>query len=108
MQQFKDLFAVIDVFVGAFWSFTMFDIIPIVLAGKVTTDLFSSVSGIVNLCLAIAGLIYLIIRLLHFIKISKVNLEIRKQDLISKKQDNFYNKFNHEFNEPFIDKKTKK
>lgn len=100
----KDFFAVIDVFVGGLWSFTMLEIMPIVFSGKIAKELFSSASGIVNFLLAVAGLIYLFVRLLHFIKISKINIEIRKQDLIAKRNQNFYNKYNNEFIDPFKDK----
>lgn len=104
MQQIKDFLNFLDFLVGTFWSFTMMDILPIVFSGQITSQLLSSVSGIVNLLLAIAGLIYLVVRLIHFIRMSKLHIESKKQDIIAKKHANFYTKWDKEFIDPFKEK----
>jgi len=68
MQQIKDFLNVLDFLVGTYWSITMLDVLPIIFSGQISTQILSSVSGVVNLLLAIAGLIYLVVRLIHFIR----------------------------------------
>lgn len=88
MQQVKDFLNFLDVIVGTFWGFTMIEIIPIFFSGQITNTLLSSASGIVNLLLAIAGLIYLVLRIRHFFRMSKLHFEYRKEELIEKKNLN--------------------
>jgi len=97
MQQIKDFLNFLDVLVGTFWSFTMMDIIPIIFSGQITSQLLSSVSGVVNLLLAIAGLAYLVVRLIHFIRMSKLHIQMKKEEIIEKQNSNFYKKFTKEF-----------
>jgi len=92
MQQIKDFLNFLDVIVGTFWGFTMIEIIPILLSGQVTNTLLSNASGIVNLLLAIAGLIYLILRAWHFYRMSILHWAYRKEELIEKKNLNKQNK----------------
>jgi len=97
MQQIKDFLNFLDVLVGTFWSFTMMDIIPIIFSGQIASQLLSSVSGVVNLLLAIAGLVYLVVRLIHFIRMSKLHIQMKKEEIIEKQNSNFYKKFTKEF-----------
>jgi len=92
MQQIKEFLNFLDVIVGTFWGFTMIEIIPILLSGQVTNTLLSNASGIVNLLLAIAGLIYLILRAWHFYRMSILHWAYRKEELIKKKNLNKQNK----------------
>jgi len=105
MQQIKDFLNVLDFLVGTYWSITMLDVLPIIFSGQISTQILSSVSGVVNLLLAIAGLIYLVVRLIHFIKMSKLHIESKKQDIIAKKHANFYTKWDKEFLDPFKEEK---
>ena len=104
MQQVKDFLNFIDIFVGMFWSFTMIEVMPIILSGQIATNLLSSMSGFVNLLVAIAGLIYLAVRTVHFYKMSKLHIQLKKEEIIEKQNANFYGKWNKNFLEP----KTKK
>lgn len=104
MQQIKDFLNFLDILVGTFWSFTMMDVLPIIFSGQIYDGLLGSLSGFVNLMLAIAGFVYLIVRLIHFIRMSKLHIESKKQDIIAKKNANFYNKWDSEFVSPFKDK----
>jgi len=104
MQQIKDFLNFLDFIVGTFWSITMMDVLPIIFSGQIGTQLLSSMSGVVNLLLAIAGLAYLVVRLIHFIRMSKLHIESKKQDIIAKQRANFYTKWDKEFIDPFKDK----
>jgi hypothetical protein len=97
MQQIKDFLNFLDVLVGTFWSITLLDLYPLLITGQLTNNAMSSISGFVNLLLAIAGLIYLVLRIIHFFRMSKLNLEYKKQEIIEKKNANFYKKFHDEF-----------
>jgi len=104
MQQVKDFLNFLDFLVGTFWSITVMDILPYVFSGQIGTQLLGSVSGVVNLLLAIAGLVYLVVRLIHFIRMSKLHIESKKQDIIAKQRANFYTKWDKEFIDPFKEK----
>lgn len=93
MHQIKGFLNFIDLLVGTFCGFTIIDIAPTILAGTV----LSSISGFINLLLAISGLVYLVLRILHFYRISKLNIELKKQEVIEKQNANFYRKFSGEF-----------
>jgi len=118
MQQIKDFLNFIDVIVGTFWSLTMMDILPIIFSGQITTGLLNSLSGIVNLMVALAGLIYLVFRTIHFVRMSKLHIELKREEIIEKRNANnftketkeqeikrietanFYQKWNEQFLQP--------
>lgn len=104
MQQIKDFLNFLDFIVGTYWSITMMDVLPLVFSGNIQKELLSSISGLVNLLLAIAGLVYLVVRLIHFVRMSKLLIESKKQDIIAKKHANFYTKWDKEFIDPFKEK----
>ena len=97
MQQVKDFINFLDYIVATFWGFTLVEIIPVVVTGGLFPNMLSSISDFIKVLFAIAGLIYLIVRLIHFVRMSKINLEIRKEELYEKQNANFKNKFNKEF-----------
>ena len=97
MQQVKDFINFLDYIVATFWGFTLVEIIPAVVTGGLFPNMLSSISDFIKVLFAIAGLIYLIVRLIHFVRMSKINLEIRKEELYEKQNANFKNKFNKEF-----------
>lgn len=100
MQQIKEFLNFLDVLVGTFWSITLLDLYPLLMTGQLTNTALSSISGFVNLLLAIAGLVYLVLRIIHFFRMSKLNIEFKRQEIIEKKNANFYKKFKDEFLEP--------
>lgn len=101
MQQIKDFLNVLDLIVGTFWGLTVMDLYPLLMTGQVNFSMLSNISTFVNLLVAIAGLVYLIVRTIHFIRMSKLHIEFKRQEIIEKKNANFYKKFHDEF----IDKK---
>jgi len=104
MQQIKDFLKLLDLIVGTYWSITMIDIIPVLFSGQITAFAISSISALVNLLLAIAGLVYLIIRIIHFFRMSKLHIEYKKQEILEKERGNFPYKWNKEFIDPFKEK----
>jgi len=104
MQQIKDYLNFFDIVVGYYWSFTMYDLIPMMFSGQITITALSNISTFVNLLVAVAGLVYLVVRTVHFVRMSKLHIESKKQDIIAKKQANFYNKWDKEFMDPFKEK----
>lgn len=101
MQQVKEFLNFLDLLVGTFWSITVLDIIPILISGEISKFAISSVSAFVNLLLAIAGLVYLVIRIVHFLRMSKLHIEYRKQEILEKERGNFPYKWSKEFIDPF-------
>jgi hypothetical protein len=101
MQQIKDFLNVLDLIVGTFWSITMVDFLPVLFSGQLTKNVISSFSVFINLLLAIAGLVYLILRIIHFFRMSKLHIEYKRQEIIEKENANFYKKFTGEFIDPF-------
>lgn len=108
MQQVKDFLNFIDVIVGTFWSLTVMDLYPLIFSGQITISAISNISTFVNLLLAIAGLVYLVFRIIHFVRMSRLHIEYKKQEILEKKNANFYKKFHDEFLEPKINEPTGK
>jgi hypothetical protein len=101
MHQIKEFLNFCDLIVGTFWSITVLDILPVLLSGQISNFAISNVSSFVNLLLAIAGLVYLVFRIIHFVRMSKLHIEYKKQEIFEKQNDNFYKKWNKEFIKPF-------
>jgi len=100
MQQIKDFLNFVDIIVGTFWSMTVLDLYSVLFSGQITISVLSDISTFVNMLLAIAGLIYLVVRIVHFVKMSKLHIEYKKQEILEKKNANFYKKFTDEFLQP--------
>jgi hypothetical protein len=107
MHQIKEFLNFLDLVVGTFWSITMLDFLPILLSGQSSTFAISNISSLVNLLLAIAGLVYLVVRIIHFIRMSKLHIEFKKQEIFEKQNENFSKKWNKEFIKPFENESTK-
>jgi hypothetical protein len=88
MQQIKDFLNFLDIIVGTFWGFTMMEVVPLLVSGGGSAAFLSSASGFVNLLLAIAGLVYLIMRAWHFYRMSILHWAYRREELIEKKNLN--------------------
>lgn len=97
MHQIKEFLNFLDLVVGTFWSLTIMDLYPIIFSGQITFSSVANLSTFVNLLLAIAGLVYLIFRIIHFVRMSKLHIEFKRQEIIEKKNANFYKKFHDEF-----------
>ena len=100
MQQIKDFLNFVDIIVGTFWSMTVLDLYSVLFSGQITISVLSDISTFVNMLLAIAGLVYLVVRIVHFIRMSKLHIEYKKQEILEKQNANFYKKFTDEFLKP--------
>lgn len=108
MQQIKDFLELIkDILAGTVWSYSIFEIIPliplfpVILAGETDFSFLGNTSVLVNVLVALAGLVYLILRIVHFWRMSSLNIRFRKEEIIEKENSNFYRKFNKEFIDQF-------
>ena len=97
MQQVRDFFNFLDYIVATFWGITLIEIIPIIVSNGITTGIMSNLSELIKILFAVAGLIYLIFRLVHFIRMSKINVAIRREELRKIERENFPSKWNDEF-----------
>lgn len=95
MHQIKDILNYMDMIVGTFWGFTLLELVPLLSTG--TTIVFTQLDNVIKILFAFVGLIYTIIRMLHFIKKSKQDLLYREQEIIEKQNANFRKKWNDEF-----------
>jgi hypothetical protein len=95
MQQLKEVLNFVDLIVGSFWGVTIVEIIPIISSGS--TMVFTQVDDVIKITFAFVGLIYALVRLIHFAKISKLNRDYREQEIIEKQNDNFRKKWDRNF-----------
>jgi hypothetical protein len=97
MHQVREFLNFLDYIVGTFWGITLVDIAPTLLSNGISIGILSDLSEFIKILFAIAGLIYLIFRLLHFIRMSKINVSIRYEELRKLERDNFKYKWDDEF-----------
>jgi uncharacterized membrane protein len=97
MQHLKDFFNFIDYIVATFWGITLVEIVPVLASNGIMHGLMSSFSELISTLFAFAGLIYLVVRLIHYIRMSKINVAIRKEELKKIESDNFKAKWDHQF-----------
>lgn len=76
----------------------MIDLIQMAISGN---NFLATFDGFVKMLLSIAGLVYLVVRITHTIKMNKLNQRYREEEIKEKQNDNFYKRFNKDFNEPF-------
>jgi hypothetical protein len=101
MQHIKSFLNFIDIVLGAFWSITFIELLPVVYSGPALV--ISEVDNFIKFLFSIAGLVYLVVRILHYYKNTKLDRELKAIDLItrqeelSKKDLVFLKKFYEEF-----------
>ena len=81
-----------------FYSFTFIDVVF-----KILFDNFNlgNATNFAQFILTIIGVFFAYYKLMAYIKDSKIKSAILEQDLIAKRNANFYNKWDHEFIDPF-------
>ena len=97
MHQVRDFLNFLDYIVATFWGFTLVEVVPVIATEGLSFNILSSLSEFIKILFAIAGLIYLVFRLIHFVKMSKINVQIRNQELKKLEGENFKAKWNNEF-----------
>lgn len=95
MQQIKTFFNLIDILLGTFWSMTVIEIVPLLTSG--TTLVFTQVDNIIKILFSLAGLVYLIFRIINYYHMSKLNREIKRLEIYKLNNEKFFVDFNKEF-----------
>ena len=85
MHQIKTFLNFVDIAMGAFWSVTFIELLPIVYSGPAL--ILSDIDNVIKLLFSIAGLIYLLLRIQHYYKNTKLDREIKAIDLISRQEE---------------------
>ena len=60
---------------------------------------YKNINSFLSACAAIVALVFAIFKLLAYVRDSKIKSKLLEQELIAKENDNFYKKWNHEFDE---------
>jgi hypothetical protein len=98
MQTIKWLFSSVNYGFYCFYSFTLIDVVR-----KLISDEFhlTNATNFAQFLLTVIGVVFAYYKLKTYIRDAKVKSEILEQDLIAKKNSNFYTKWDKEFIEPF-------
>lgn len=89
-------FNVINYIGYCFWSFSILNFVEQILNDNFN---FKNINSFLSACAAVVALIFAIFKLLAYIRDSKIKSKLLEQELIAKENDNFYKKWNHEFDE---------
>lgn len=95
MQQIKTFFNIIDLFFGTWWSITLVEVMPLLTSG--TTIVFTQVDNLIKILFSLAGLVYLIFRIINYWHMSKLNREIKRLEIYRLSNENLIVKFGEEF-----------
>ncbi len=98
MLQIKTFLLSLDYLLVIVSGYSFIDIAGTILYGNLA---LSSIDNFIKLLLSMAGFVYLCVRIYHFVKMSQLNREYRRQEVIEKENQNFDRKFKKEFIEPF-------
>jgi uncharacterized membrane protein YecN with MAPEG domain len=88
MQQIREFLNFLDYIVATFWGITVVELIPILASNGLSLDIMTSLSDLIKLLFSVAGLIYLFFRIIHYVRMSKINVAIRKQELKKLEREN--------------------
>lgn len=87
MVEIKEItFKFLDVFWSLVCGYISLDILPLLGGGMIYA--FSEVDNAIKICLAFAGLVYFILRIINYGFTSYVNYQIKKTDLMMKVNKN--------------------
>jgi len=75
MQQIKAFFNLLDIFFGTAWSVMVMDTLPLLTSGS--TIVFTQADNFMKLLFSIAGLIYLVFRIHHYHKNTKLDRDLK-------------------------------
>jgi high-affinity Fe2+/Pb2+ permease len=85
MHHFKEIIHFLDYTFAILWGFTVYDLVIAINVGGV----FSTIDNIIKLAFAFIGLVYTGVRLHHYYHSSKLDRQIKKEELerITKEND---------------------
>jgi hypothetical protein len=88
MQQVREFLNFLDYIVATFWGITVVEVIPILASNGLSFEILGSLSDLIKFLFSIAGLVYLVFRIIHYVRISKINVLIRQQELKKLENEN--------------------
>ena len=95
MHTIKSFLNFIDIILGTFWSITLIEVVPLVTSSPVVV--FSQVDNIIKILFSLAGLVYLVFRIINYWHMSKLNREIKKLEIYRLKNENLIVRLGEEF-----------
>ena len=95
MHTIKSFLNFIDIILGTFWSITLIEVVPLVTSSPVVV--FSQVDNVIKILFSLAGLVYLIFRIINYWHMSKLNREIKKLEIYRLKNENLIVRLGEEF-----------
>lgn len=96
MHYLKFIFNVINYIGYCLWGFSTINFLEQLLNDNFN---YKNINSFLSACAAIVALVFAIFKLLAYVRDSKIKSKLLEQELIAKENDNFYKKWNHEFDE---------
>lgn len=96
MEFVKFLFNVRDYFIGVVYSFTFIDVLKKLIFSELYLD---NATNVIQLLATIVALAFGYYKLIAYKRDSKTRSKILEQELLAKQRENFYYKWNKEFND---------
>lgn len=96
MHYLKFIFNAINYIGYCLWGFSTINFLEQLLNDNFN---YKNINSFLSACAAIVALVFAIFKLLAYVRDSKIKSKLLEQELIAKENDNFYNKWNHEFDE---------
>lgn len=88
MNNIKAVVKILDAFFLAVWGFNMIEFATVLFSSSGIMDGFSFLDGITKQGLGIAGFIYFIVRIHHYYHNSRLDREIKKENLKKMQKEN--------------------
>ena len=102
MHYLKFVFNAINYVGYCLWGFSTINFLEQLLNDNFN---YKNINSFLSACAAIVALVFAVFKLLAYIRDSKIKSKLLEQELIAKENDNFYKKWNHEFDEHKNDNK---
>lgn len=96
MHYLKFIFNAVNYIGYCLWGFSTINFLEQLLNDNFN---YKNINSFLSACAAIVALVFAIFKLLAYVRDSKIKSKLLEQELIAKENDNFYNKWNHEFDE---------
>lgn len=96
MHYLKFIFNAINYIGYCLWGFSTINFLEQLLNNNFN---YKNINSFLSACAAIVALVFAIFKLLAYVRDSKIKSKLLEQELIAKENDNFYKKWNHEFDE---------
>ena len=103
MHYVRYVFSCLNYIGYCLWSFSTLNFLEQILNDNFN---FKSINSFLSAMAAVVALIFAVFKLLAYIRDSKIRSKMLEQELIAKENDNFYKKWNHEFDEHKHDNNT--